>query len=76
VDEKWMADAACLDADPEAFFPEVGGNGLEAKRVCARCSVIEQCLEYAMYYNIDEGVWGGLSGVSRISLRRRALKAG
>jgi WhiB family redox-sensing transcriptional regulator len=75
MDEQWMTDAECLDADPEIFFPEVGSNGLDAKKVCVRCPVIQECLEYAMYHNIDDGVWGGLSGVSRIKLRRRALKA-
>ena len=48
----WRDKAACLTADPELFFP-VGNTGPavdqidKAKAVCARCSVTEQCLQYA-----------------------------
>jgi hypothetical protein len=34
-DRAWMLEAKCLDADPEAFFPEKGGSTREAKRICA-----------------------------------------
>ncbi|WP_446677701.1 WhiB family transcriptional regulator, partial [Streptomyces galbus] len=48
----WLTEAACVGEDPELFFP-VGSTGpaLEdvaaAKRVCARCPVIADCLAYA-----------------------------
>ncbi|MDP8962326.1 MAG: WhiB family transcriptional regulator, partial [Actinomycetota bacterium] len=32
-----MQRGKCLDADPEAFFPEKGGSTREAKRICAAC---------------------------------------
>ena len=66
-----MRQAECLDADPEAFFPEAGGNGLEAKRICARCPVIDECLQYALDHRIDDGVWGGTSGIQRLVLLGR-----
>jgi WhiB family transcriptional regulator, redox-sensing transcriptional regulator len=67
--ESWMRQAECLDADPEAFFPEAGGNGLDAKKICARCPVIDECLEYAVRHTIDEGIWGGTSAVQRQRMR-------
>jgi WhiB family transcriptional regulator, redox-sensing transcriptional regulator len=73
--EIWRENAACLDADPEIFFPVAGGNGLEAKRVCERCPVIEECLEYALDSEIEEGVWGGLSAIQRIYTLRKRRKA-
>lgn len=71
----WRQKAACLDEDPELFFP-IGTTGpaLEqverAKQICRRCPVIEQCLEWALETNQDAGVWGGLSEDERRTLRR------
>src|ERR1700712_1536412 len=58
----WRDKAACLTADPELFFP-VGNTGPavdqidKAKAVCARCSVTEMCLQYALETSQDSGVW-------------------
>jgi len=71
----WRHKAACLDEDPELFFP-VGTTGpaLEqterAKAVCARCVVLSDCLEWALDSNQDAGVWGGTSEDERRTLRR------
>lgn len=76
----WRDSAACMNADPELFFP-VGNTGpaLEqidaAKLVCGRCPVTEQCLQYALDTNQDSGVWGGLSEDERRALKRRAARA-
>lgn len=77
MEEKdWRPKAECLDADPEVFFPIVGSNGLEAKRICARCPVIDECLQYALDNNIDDGVWGGMSVPQRLVIlgRRKERK--
>lgn len=66
----WMVDARCLDADPEAFFPEKGGSTREAKRICADCPVAEPCLEYALANDERFGIWGGLSERERRRVRR------
>src|SRR5687767_2880205 len=71
----WRQQAACLDEDPELFFP-VGTTGpaLEqverAKAVCRSCAVIDACLEWALESNQDAGVWGGMSEDERRTLRR------
>lgn len=76
----WREQAACLNADPELFFP-VGNTGPaldqieRAKAVCASCSVTEMCLQYAMDTNQDYGVWGGLNEDERRTLKRRAARA-
>ena len=67
---EWMVDARCLDADPEAFFPEKGGSTREAKRICADCPVTEHCLEYALANDERFGIWGGLSERERRRVRR------
>ncbi|MDR0436615.1 MAG: WhiB family transcriptional regulator [Propionibacteriaceae bacterium] len=72
----WRDKAACLDEDPELFFP-VGNTGPalaqieEAKKVCARCSVREECLRWALENGQDHGVWGGMSDEERRSMKRR-----
>ncbi|MER5598622.1 WhiB family transcriptional regulator [Streptomyces sp. NPDC002265] len=76
----WRHDAVCRDEDPDLFFP-VGDTGLtllqseEAKAVCCRCPVIEQCLRWALKTGQDFGVWGGLSERERrsMSLSARGL---
>ena len=76
----WRDKAACLTADPELFFP-VGNTGPavdqieKAKAVCARCTVTEICLQYALETGQDSGVWGGLSEDERRALKRRAARA-
>jgi WhiB family transcriptional regulator, redox-sensing transcriptional regulator len=72
----WRNHAACLDEDPELFFPiGITGPALlqieEAKAICGRCKVLDACLEWAMESGQDSGVWGGLSEDERRSLKRR-----
>lgn len=77
--ENWRHDAACLDEDPDLFFP-IGNTGpallqvAEAKTVCRRCPVREQCLHWAIEHGQDSGVWGGLGENERRSLRRRMAR--
>jgi WhiB family transcriptional regulator, redox-sensing transcriptional regulator len=60
----WWESAACLEADPELFFP-VTANGpamdeiARAKEVCAECRVRRQCLQFALATRQMHGVWGG-----------------
>jgi WhiB family transcriptional regulator, redox-sensing transcriptional regulator len=76
----WRHRSACLDEDPELFFP-IGNTGPailqieEAKQVCRRCEVREQCLAWALEAGQDHGVWGGLSEDERRALKRRNARA-
>jgi WhiB family redox-sensing transcriptional regulator len=68
-----MWDAACATADPDLFFPrerndpEIG----EAKRVCARCPVRDECLEYSLATKEEFGIWGGLDEWERRAILDR-----
>ena len=76
----WRHRSACLDEDPELFFP-IGNTGPailqieEAKTVCHRCEVREQCLAWALEAGQDHGVWGGMSEDERRALKRRKARA-
>ena len=67
----WHKDAACLDADPEIFFPERGGSSKEARSYCERCPVVEECLSYALENHEEYGIWGNTSDRERRGLRRQ-----
>jgi WhiB family transcriptional regulator, redox-sensing transcriptional regulator len=68
---EWQERALCSQTDPEAFFPEKGGSTREAKRICSRCEVKSECLEYALGHDERFGIWGGLSERERRRLKRR-----
>ncbi|HEU4363761.1 MAG TPA: WhiB family transcriptional regulator [Mycobacterium sp.] len=70
ADEKWQDRALCAQTDPEAFFPEKGGSTREAKKICQRCPVRAECLEYALAHDERFGIWGGLSERERRRLKR------
>jgi WhiB family transcriptional regulator, redox-sensing transcriptional regulator len=62
---EWMADAACRGYPTEWWFPERGEMATEAKAICARCPVAEQCLELGLSMPTGGGhgygIWGGVS---------------
>ncbi|MGH8909117.1 MAG: WhiB family transcriptional regulator [Egibacteraceae bacterium] len=75
----WRHKAACLDEDPETFFP-IGSIGPaldqieRAKQVCAVCSVKAICLEWALRTRQPHGVWGGLDEDERRDLRSARVR--
>jgi WhiB family transcriptional regulator, redox-sensing transcriptional regulator len=69
----WQESASCAQTDPESFFPDRGGSVREAKRVCMRCEVRVQCLDYALDNDERFGVWGGLSERERRRVKKRAV---
>lgn len=75
----WRHRALCKDEDPELFFP-IGNTGParlqieEARAVCRRCPVMEQCAQWALETGQDAGVWGGWSEDERRSHKRRAAR--
>lgn len=59
--EDWTDLARCRGMDPDGFF---GRNLTEARtaiRICDRCEVRKECLDYAVAEGIEIGVWGGLT---------------
>jgi WhiB family transcriptional regulator, redox-sensing transcriptional regulator len=66
----WMADGRCRMYPPATFFPSDGVGVDKARKICASCPVVDQCLEHALDHRIEHGVWGGCSERER----RRILK--
>lgn len=66
----WRIDALCRQVGGEEFFPEKGGSTVAVKRICARCPVKDECLEYALDNDERFGVWGGKSERERKKIQR------
>jgi WhiB family redox-sensing transcriptional regulator len=76
----WRSAGACLDADPDLFFPiSMTGRALEqiakAKSICAHCTVRRQCLQFAQEHDPIYGIWGGTTPEDRQRARRREQRA-
>lgn len=63
----WRKMAACKGMDPELWFPL--GDGAEARAVCARCPVADDCLAWALAIGATDGIFGGLDVEDRRALR-------
>lgn len=85
-DLAWTEDAACREYPVELFYAEGKGVNLrDAKRICADCPVVTQCLDYADAYETGvyetgvygndtsyaaQGIYGGLSPQERRKRRK------
>lgn len=72
----WRHRAACLDEDPEMFFP-IGTTGpsaltiFKAKEICGSCAVRNECLLWSLEKGEEFGIWGGLTEDERRARKRR-----
>ena len=60
--EAWRAHALCATVDGElaaTFYSEELQDIATAKRICAECPVMAECLEGALERHEPYGVWGG-----------------
>jgi WhiB family redox-sensing transcriptional regulator len=63
-------DANCKGTNQDDFFPERGSSTIIAKKICGKCKVKVQCLEYAVDRKERFGIWGGKSERERRAIRR------
>jgi WhiB family redox-sensing transcriptional regulator len=68
----WQEQGLCGQADPEAWFPEKGHSPRDAQKVCARCPVRQECLDYALANPeaTKYGIWAGLTEHDRRQARK------
>ena len=78
----WQLKAACRGPHASVFFPpsylekrdEKRRRELQAKDICASCTVRAHCLEYALEIGEQHGIWGGLNEVERRDLLVRTAR--
>jgi WhiB family redox-sensing transcriptional regulator len=83
--ERWMDRGLCRDdGRPDLWFPDVKSERSaviafkDAVKICARCPVQVECLQFALDHQEMEGMWGGLTPAERVRLlvQRAADEAG
>ena len=72
TDLSWMDAGLCAQTDPDAFHPGKSESSTAAKRTCAACDVITECLAYALADPSLEGIQGGTTQRERQAMRRKA----
>ena len=68
--------APCQSVDPELFFPDPTDMETlrSARKVCATCSAIKECLSFALQTN-SQGVWGGTIDSERKAIKRKMQRS-
>lgn len=82
-DSAWRAGAECRGESAVWFFPpnhferkpEKDFRENNARALCRRCVVQQECLEYALVVEEPHGIWGGLNELERKRLLRRRRAA-
>ena len=64
----WQDKAECLNVDSAIFLSGVTSRDNQAKEVCESCSVIDDCLAFAIANDdFEPHVYGGMTGAERRS---------
>jgi WhiB family redox-sensing transcriptional regulator len=77
-----LAEGICRQVDPDLFFPignQAGRPSAEqqlrwaqAKAICRRCPVVDDCLTWALDTGDDVAVLGATTPAERRAMRRKA----
>ncbi|NBU33290.1 WhiB family transcriptional regulator [bacterium] len=70
----WQEFANCKGANPDIFYSDNKRDVVDAKFICSRCVVRQECLNYALKYNDPKGVfgiWGEKTEYERRAIRER-----
>jgi WhiB family redox-sensing transcriptional regulator len=66
---QWQRYGACRGEDSEAFIPSRGGTLAVARQMCARCTVRQECFDFALADVDLVGMWGGTTAPERRQIR-------
>lgn len=76
----WPPGAVCTRDDTDDLFPERGVQASAVRatiaRLCDRCPIRTECLEWALTRPEPFGIWGGTTDQERRVMRRQRRKAG
>lgn len=71
----WMDEALCAGKG-DIFFAETNSvinnkkSLLQAKAMCSACTVVADCLTFAINNEEDYGIWGSFSSKERSSIKK------
>ena len=70
----WKERGTCRQTDPELWFADTSRRvKARAASICGSCPVRRQCLAWALVFDEEFGVWGGLDTAERLPLQRRLI---
>lgn len=69
---EWHESALCAQVGGDLWFPEKGEQTSEARLICKRCPVQDECLEHALTQHEPYGIWGSKSARERSKMRGSA----
>lgn len=67
---EWYSDGLCKDYPTKMWYQFDTEKDRAAKRICNKCPVQAECLQYALA-NHETGVWGGLNDLDRKRLVKK-----
>ena len=62
----------CRNAPLDWFYPAKGSFPI-GKEICGKCSVVDECLEFALVNEIRFGIWGGKNDLQRKQIMKARL---
>jgi len=71
---EWREEAACTGMDTDIFFPLQGKSTVQARKICGRCLVRADCLNYAITTNQLRGMWGGMLRRDRYQVKKMRME--
>jgi WhiB family redox-sensing transcriptional regulator len=75
MDEETEAQAACRNRDKDStiFFPQSKSvaASADARKICRHCSIADTCVGFAIYHDIQFGVWGEATPNQRTRVRNK-----
>ena len=75
--ESWQDKSLCATIGTEVFFPTQKGDYADARKICGRCDVREDCLRYILKIegkkklSQREGMFAGLTPGQRLKLSQQ-----
>ena len=68
----WTVKANCIGEDTSVFFPGPEDDPKAAIKICNRCVVRDDCLDWAIKTEERFGIWGATSERARRRIIRRS----
>lgn len=73
----WRDEALCANLEVSVFFPDLRGMNvdkyIEQNLPCVKCTVKEECLDYADDNGEEWGIWGGEYRTPKILSKRQVF---
>lgn len=76
TDYSYLFEKSICKGQYDKFFPEKDDELVvaAAKNICSRCPVRNLCLDYALEFKIEHGIWGGYTERERRNIAAKRFR--